>query len=247
VFLAPRDGTAALAAAVAARVAATADVRLATPVHALEPMGAGWSVDGEQFDAVVLAVPAWVAAPLLDPIAPAASSTLAQAPYSSVAMLTLVVDRRAFAPGAAPAGSGVLVPKPQQRHVTAVSFGSQKWAHWQVPGREVLRVSVGRDGDEHALEYDDATLTRAVLADLVDIVGLRGDPEEMRITRWPRSFPQYRPGHLDRIATAEADVARATPGVALAGAALRGLGIPACIGSGQRAAATVAAHLGVAL
>ncbi len=242
VFLTPLGGTAELAAAIVSRLHGRVDIRTATAVTRLEPDRGRWSVDGERFDAAVAALPGWAAAPLLTGVCPPAAVTLAEVPYSSVAIVTLVVDQRAFPDGAAPVGTGVLVPKPQQRHVTAVSFGSQKWAHWHVPGREVLRVSVGRDGDEHALGYDDDTLLRGVLADLVDIIGLRGEPEEARITRWPRSFPQYRPGHLRRIDAAEAALAASAPGVALAGAALRGLGIPACIGSGQRAAAAVARH-----
>jgi len=243
VFLTPLGGTGEVAAAIVSRLQGRVDLRTGTSVACLEPDRGGWSVDGERFDGVVVALPGWAAAPLLTDVCPPAAVTLAEVPYSSVAIVTLVVDQRAFAAGGAPAGSGVLVPKPQQRHVSAVSFGSQKWVQWQVPGREVLRVSVGRDGDEHALGYDDDTLLRGVLADLVDIVGLRGEPDEARITRWPRSFPQYRPGHLQRIDAAEAALAASAPGVALAGAALRGLGIPACIGSGQRAAATVAGHL----
>ncbi len=241
VFATPLGGTAELVEAVAARLAPRVDVRLGTAVHAVEPSGGGWTVDGERFDAVVLAVPGWVAASLLERVVPAAARGLGAVPYASVAMVTLIVPTVAFAP--APAGSGVLVPEAEQRHITAVSFGSRKWAHWGRPGQEVLRVSVGRDGDEHAFDYDDDTLVRAVLADLADVAGLRGDPAAVRITRWPRSFPQYRPGHLDRIAAAEAALARDAPGLVLAGAALRGLGIPACVGSGRAAAQAVRAHL----
>jgi oxygen-dependent protoporphyrinogen oxidase len=58
------------------------------------------------------------------------------------------------------------------------------------------------------------------------------------VTRWNDAFPQYRVGHLDRVDTINAHLAP-FHGMALAGAAYRGVGIPACIGSGRTAARLV--------
>jgi oxygen-dependent protoporphyrinogen oxidase len=131
--------------------------------------------------------------------------------------------------------SGYLVPKPQQRLVTAVSFGSQKWAHWADPDRIILRVSLGRDGLP-VLHLSDEEL----LADLVDELkvhlGIDLQPAEVRVSRWPNAFPQYRPHHGATVAAAEGLL---PAGIALAGASYHGIGIPACIRSGQLAAAAV--------
>ena len=90
--------------------------------------------------------------------------------------------------------SGYLVPKPEQQLVTAASFGSQKWAHWQGTG-EIVRVSLGRDGlDIDGL--DDDRLVDAAVAELGTHLDIDVQPTATRITRWPHSFPQYRPGHL---------------------------------------------------
>ncbi|HSB87465.1 MAG TPA: FAD-dependent oxidoreductase, partial [Ilumatobacteraceae bacterium] len=131
--------------------------------------------------------------------------------------------------------SGYLVPKPQQRLVTAVSFGSQKWAHWAHPDHVVLRVSLGRDGLE-ALHLSDEELLAETLAELDARLGLANPPQAVRVSRWPQAFPQYRPHHGATIATLE----RSLPaGLVLAGASYHGIGIPACIHSGQQAAATL--------
>ena len=82
----------------------------------------------------------------------------------------------------------------------------------------------------------DADLVRRVLADLADMMALSGPPAEVRVSRWPASLPQYRPGHLERVAAIDDHLARDAPGVVVAGAALRGLGVPACIRQGQSAA-----------
>jgi oxygen-dependent protoporphyrinogen oxidase len=69
-----------------------------------------------------------------------------------------------------------------------------------------------------------------------------GPPGEALVTRWPLAFPQYAVGHRERVTAIEAAAGR-LPGLALAGAAFQGVGIPACIGNGRRAARTVLAAL----
>jgi oxygen-dependent protoporphyrinogen oxidase len=65
------------------------------------------------------------------------------------------------------------------------------------------------------------------------------------VTRWRHAFPQYRVGHLLRVAGIEAAVNR-LPAVAIAGAPYRGVGIPACIASGREAARDVRRSLDTA-
>jgi oxygen-dependent protoporphyrinogen oxidase len=119
--------------------------------------------------------------------------------------------------------------------VTAVSFGSQKWSHWAADGQQILRVSLGRDGLS-ALHLSDDELVRNALDELRRHLGIDAQPTALRVSRWPKAFPQYRPHHATTIAAAE----RTLPSsIALAGASYHGIGIPACIRSGQQAAETV--------
>jgi len=94
------------------------------------------------------------------------------------------------------------------------------------------------------VHLDDGELVDRLRRDLVTTMGLRDEPVEVRVVRWPRAFPQYPPGHRARVDAAVAQLADAAPTVALAGAALDGVGIPACIGSGRRAARSVVAAIG---
>jgi oxygen-dependent protoporphyrinogen oxidase len=137
-------------------------------------------------------------------------------------------------------GTGLLVPPVTGRLTKAATFVSRKWA-WvadAAPGREVLRFSVGRHGDDRGLDLDDAELTAVVLDEVRDVLGLRGAPLATAVTRWERSLPQYRVGHRTRVAEARRSL---PPGIAVAGAAWDGVGIPACIASGWDAADRVAA------
>jgi oxygen-dependent protoporphyrinogen oxidase len=99
-----------------------------------------------------------------------------------------------------------------------------------------LRVSAGRVDDRRAEPLTDGALTRALRDDLATTMGIEAMPSEVRLNRWPSSLPQYRVGHLDRLAAIEGDVARAGPGVIVTGAAFRGVGLPACIAQGRGAA-----------
>ncbi|MGZ4771674.1 MAG: protoporphyrinogen oxidase [Ilumatobacteraceae bacterium] len=232
VFYAPAAGMGAFVDAIYKSViAGGGDVRCDAPVTELATDGQKWRIDGEEFDDVVLACPARVAAGLLEQIDPSASSTLAAIPSAGVAMVTLTMPADQW-PQRLHGLSGYLIPKPQQRLVTAVSFGSQKWAHWASPDHVVLRVSLGRDGLP-ALHLSDHDLLAELHVELAVHLGLDAEPGDVRVSRWPNAFPQYRPHHVTAIAAVE----RSLPaGLAIAGASYHGIGIPACIRSGQHAA-----------
>jgi oxygen-dependent protoporphyrinogen oxidase len=198
------------------------EVRSSSPVMSLDRLDA---------DRVVLAVPAFAAAPLLQERAPAVAKTLADVDYSSVVLAAFAypdaaVDRPLDA-------SGFLVPRPEGLLMTACSWSSSKWSHLAGDGRFLLRVSAGRVGDDRAIGMSDEAVVRQLRDELALTMGVTGEPLEVAVHRWPRAFPQYAPGHLDRMAEVQRVL---PPDLALAGAMLGGVGIPACIGTGRAAA-----------
>lgn len=186
-------------------------------------------VDG--FAATVVTTPAPAAAAL---VSPDAAAELEAVEYASVALAVFVYPATALSRPLE--GTGFLVPAGEGTLLTACSFGSNKWPHWAAAGDVVLRASAGRWGDTRALALDDGELAERLHDELASAVGLTDVPRTMRVTRWLESFPQYRPGHLDRVTRAEAALARDLPTVFLAGAGYRGVGIAACISSGEAAA-----------
>jgi protoporphyrinogen oxidase len=184
--------------------------------------------------AVAVTTPAGPAAALVRPHSPRAATLLAAIPYASVVLVSLAVprdgvDRELDA-------SGYLVPRVEGRLLSACSWASSKWAHLGGEDTVWLRASAGRDGDDRAMAMGDDELTTRLLDDLADTMALRGRPTEVRISRWPDSLAQYRPGHLGRVDAIEVDLAEAAPGLAVAGAWGRGVGVPACIRAGRTAA-----------
>lgn len=225
-------------------------LHLGVSVEALAPRpGGGFRLEvGAQgrleADAVVLATPAHATAPLVAALGgglEAVAGDLAAIEWASVAMVSLAVDTAHVAHPLD--ASGYLVPTARRRTVTAASFASTKWSHLARPGRALLRVSAGHAGDDTPLTLSDEALTAAVCADLGDHIGLDGPPAAVRISRWHRALPQYRPGHLERARQWQQQVWATHPGLWLTGASFAGLGLPACIRQAHEAAGRVADHL----
>ncbi len=188
-------------------------------------------------DAVVLAIPAKRAARLLRAHASVAAGLLDTVDYASVAVVALGY-RPADVPTGALRGSGHLVPPREGRPVKAATYSSNKWA-WvrrSVDDLVVVRMSVGRFGEESDLQREDADLVRLASEDAADLLGLGGRPAAGAVFRWGGSLPQYRPGHPARAERVRSLLSTEVPRLVLAGAALDGVGIPSCIASARRAA-----------
>jgi oxygen-dependent protoporphyrinogen oxidase len=209
-----------------------------------QPVGQA-ALGGTEVDAVVLAVPAPVAAALLEPHDDEAAGLLGSITYASVALVTFRVPVDALVSPLM--GTGFLVPRRSAPPsggddawaVTAATYLSEKWPHLGAEGEVLLRASVGRYGDDRARSWSDDEMVARVWSELGLLMGLQGDPLESMVSRWPQAFPQYRVHHLMRTAGIEAAVAR-IGGIAVAGSAYRGVGIPACIASGRAAAQAIA-------
>ncbi|CAA9314532.1 MAG: Protoporphyrinogen IX oxidase, aerobic, HemY [uncultured Friedmanniella sp.] len=228
-----------------------ATLRAGTVVRTLRRRGQGWllgcgaGTETVEADAVVLAAPAGPAGRLLSDVVPTAA-TYAAVPYASVAVLTLVLR------GLQTDRSGVLVPPGELPTIKALTHSSVKWAWvgeqaelaWG-PGVTVVRVSVGRAGEASALQLPDDALLERTVAEARTLPGWAGvEVLHARLTRWGGALPQYRLGHRELVAGLRAGLA-ATPGLAVAGAALDGVGIAACLGSAALATTKIVDDLGL--
>jgi oxygen-dependent protoporphyrinogen oxidase len=233
------------------------DIKRGVPVRALERRERGWRLllgavpaahapeePALEVDAVVLAVPAPAARRLLDGVVPAASAAYARVEVASMAVVGL-----ALPPGTElPATSGVLIGI-NERHADgtpfaakAFTFSARKWTHVGEAEHVLVRGSVGRHGEAATLQVEDAELIRRVRADLAELTGITVSPVDSVVSRWGGGLPQYGVGHLDLVDEIERAVAD-IPGLAVAGATLHGVGVPACIATADQAAAKIAADL----
>jgi len=212
-------------------------IRVSTPVSVLRKTEDGWTVEAggvtENYDAVIVASPAWAAGVLLGGVDAALSEDLGAIPYSSSITVNLVYDEAQL--GELPDGFGFLVPASEGRSMLACTFVHRKFLGRTPCGKAVLRAFLGGMKNEALLTEPDDVLVATVRRELNEILGITAEPEFQQVSRWRRAMAQYAVGHQERTRRIAAHVA-ALPGLRLVGNAYDGIGIPDCIRLGRAAA-----------
>ena len=246
-FMSFKAGMAALVTELVSRLGET-KIYLKTAVTQIEKNDQGyrltWQQDEQthtlQATAVILTVPAYVLGSLLTNFDAALAQPLSEIPYASTALVNLVFDEVNLPIRLD--GYGYVIPRIEEREALACTWTSRKWAGRAPEGKLILRLYIGRYGEPDATLLTDETLLAIAQAEIKQTLKVTAVPCFYRVHRWSRGMPQYTMGHLDRLAQIEKRLAH-HPGLFLAGAAYRGVGIPDCIHSGEMAAAGVMALL----
>ncbi|MCX7623653.1 MAG: protoporphyrinogen oxidase [Thermomicrobium sp.] len=244
-FVTLRKGMERLVEALAASLRRT-EVRLGTVAVAIVHRGGVYRIltsDGTalEVDGAVVATPAAAAADLLEPLFPDEVVWFRSLPYASSAAVTLVYRREDLERVAR--GRGFLVPARERRPISAVTWVTNKFPERAPEDLAVARVFFrsGRHGyrDEAVPE----ALVAAALQELRVLTGCAAAPLHAVVSRHDRALPQYPVGHRRQVERLRSALAR-WPGLAVAGAAFDGVGVPDCIVSGWRAARAVLDGLG---
>ncbi len=182
---------------------------------------------------LISATPSFVAAQLLDDLAPELATLLAEIPYTTLATVPLAyrvsqVARRLD-------GFGFLAPRGQGLRTLGSIWNSSLFARRAPDGFVLTNNFIGGETDREAVNLSDEELIRIVHSDLQTVLGITGEPHRLPITRWQRAIPQYNLGHAARIATIEAALARRT-GLQLAGNYLHGVALGDCLKQGKEIA-----------
>jgi oxygen-dependent protoporphyrinogen oxidase len=242
-FTSLQDGMQQMVDAVAARLDPES-IRLRTHVLRVYPedSSSSWRVSvemngEERFDAVLIATPANVAGALLDGVDRGLARNLLDITYSSSVTVTFgyYIDQLATLPP----GFGFLVPRSEGTRMLACTFVHNKFPHRAPEGKGILRCFLGGARDEAVLGLTDDEMLETVHRELKDILKLDARPIFARVYRWRGAMAQYEPGHIARVERIEKRVAE-IPGLALAGNAYHGIGVPDCIRSGMEAANSLA-------
>jgi oxygen-dependent protoporphyrinogen oxidase len=245
-FSSLRDGMQQLVDAVAAYLP-NDRLRTGATVERIERTQTGWDVTGdgrtEIFDGVVIATPAHAAGKLLGETDAALADELQSISYSSSVTVAATYKRSDLAQ--MPPGFGFLVPKTEGRRVRALTFVHNKFPHRAPPDKGILRVFLGGLSDEGVLQLSDDEILATVQRELREILHLEAAPRTQRVYRWNKSMAQYGPGHLERVKRIRQSVS-SLRGLALAGNAYQGIGVPDCIASGLIAANSLLDYLQLA-
>jgi oxygen-dependent protoporphyrinogen oxidase len=187
--------------------------------------------------AVILAVPAFVAADLLKPIDDELSAAAGSIRYLSTATVVFAFPRGAIAHDLL--GTGFVVPAAERISITAAAWISSKWAQRAPEGYALVRAFLGGARDPDILAKTDQQLIDTALGDLTKILGIGEPPILTRVYRWRKSSPQQEVGHTDLMKRIDARLAT-HPGLFITAAGFRGVGIPDCIADARATAGQAA-------
>jgi oxygen-dependent protoporphyrinogen oxidase len=231
--------------ALVARIPVVAQ-RLSAGVETVRRESAKWLVirpgRTEEFDAVILATPTYTAAQLLAHEEAEVAAELNAIRYSSSVTVILSYDQAVRA--ALPAGFGVLVPRTENRRIRAATFVHNKFPGRAPEDRALIRCFLGGTQDEEILERSEDEIRAIVRRELREILGIGAEPLLVRVFKWKQAMAQYGVGHAARVERIRGLVA-GMPGLALAGNAYGGIGVPDCVREGSDAAARILQHLGL--
>jgi oxygen-dependent protoporphyrinogen oxidase len=187
-------------------------------------------------DAVILATPAHQSARLVTDLDPRLADELRGIPYASSATVSLAYRNDQIS--RALDGFGFVVPLVEARAIVACTYSSMKYPGRAPEGHVLVRCFVGGAMQQSLFEQDDDTMVASVRRELRELLGITSEPLLTRIHRHAQAMPQYRVGHLDRMNRIDVCLTQ-HPGLAVAGNAYRGVGIPDCVHTGEMAAEQV--------
>ena len=218
-----------------------ARVRTGCPVAGLDRAGARYVLDlgpggTEEADRVILAIPAFAQATVLQELEPALSEPLNGIAYPPLSVVCF--GYRAGQPGPYPGGFGFLVPSRERRSILGTVVDSNVFPGRAPEGCVLLRSMLGGARNPALAELPDEALIDAAATDLKDIVGLKSEPGFCRIFRHQRAIPQYTVGHGARLAAIDQALER-HPGLYLTGNAFRGVSLNDCVVNALKTAESV--------
>jgi protoporphyrinogen/coproporphyrinogen III oxidase len=214
-----------------------ASLRTNVSVQAIQREGESWVVSAglqsDEFDGVIVALPGPAAASTLRLASSELASELAAIQYSSSITVGLGYDRQVRR--SLPPGFGFLVPRSEGKRLLAATFVHNKFPHRAPEDRALLRCFFAGTNAENVWPLSDDQIIGIVRNELQQILSLRAEPQFARVYKWKGAMAQYGVGHLDRLERIER-LRLQLPGLALAGNAYRGIGVPDCVRSGRDAA-----------
>lgn len=127
--------------------------------------------------------------------------------------------------------------------ITSCTWNNRKWDNVAPEGYDLLRVYIGRVGDESIVELSDSEIEKIVIQDLQKAINLQSKPLFTVVARWKQSMPQYTVGHEIRLAELKKQFDEQFPQVQLIGSSYEGISVPDCVAQGKEAAKQVVKQL----
>lgn len=191
-------------------------------------------------DGIVIAAPAFAAAGIVSALDPKLAANLSAIPYSSTATVSLAYRQVDLVRPLD--GYGYVIPRREGRRALACTWTSTKFPHRAPNGYALIRVFIGRTGQD--IPWNATDLLALAREELALTLNIRAEPTLSRVFMWEKAMPQYNLGHPDLLKSINTAL-ECHPCLALAGNGYRGIGIPDCIHSGELAIQKILADMQV--
>ena len=206
-------------------------IRISTAVRDISRNGKRYQLqlennEVEESDVLILAAPAHAQAGMLQTVDSDLAGLLGEIPYPALSVCCLGYRKNQV--GQVLDGFGFLIPSKEQRAILGTIIDSNVF-----PGRApedsiLLRSMVGGARTPELALLPDEQLISKVRSDLQDILGLKAEPDFIRIFRHTRAIPQYLVGHAARLKAIDEKLQR-HPGLVLTGNAFKGVSLNDCV------------------
>ena len=143
---------------------------------------------------------------------------------SSCAIAIMAFDKSTF--DGELKGSGLLITRNTDTPLTACTILNQKWPQTTPDDKIVLRVFIGKPGNDVVEHLNDEELSELAVKEIQRIMSFSTQPEWVRINRLIHCMPQYNVGHRAGITAVRKHVAENYPNLHLIGTPFDGIGIP---------------------
>ncbi len=223
------------------RLSKNLDVRCGVSDISLDAdLRVAWGREANRPKALVLAVPAYVAANLTRPLSAPLADLLAGATYAPMVVVAMSLDERQLSRPLD--GFGFLVPRSEKLHILGTLFSSSLFPGRAPPGRALLTSFIGGALEPEVSGWSDDRIRDTVNSELRHVLSLSADLEEVAMFRWKRAIPQYGLGHR-RWAEGVSSVAAQVSGLFLTGSYFDGVSVPGSMERGRRSATQVIEYI----
>ncbi len=214
-------------------------------VQKLTPKQGGFLIELEdgstqEAELVVTALPAYALAGLVAEQAPQATELLNEIPYAAMNVICFGYEKSAIEHDLN--GFGYLIPRAEGCSTLGTLWDSSIF-NWRAPeGKVLLRSMMGGATNPQAINLSDNDVIAKTKHDLQQIMGIRSEPEFIRIFRHPEAIPQYTRGHAARV-TGIMEKLGHLPDLLVTGNAFSGVSLNDCINAANKTAETLIGNI----
>ncbi|OGW24458.1 MAG: protoporphyrinogen oxidase [Nitrospirae bacterium GWC2_42_7] len=191
--------------------------------------------DGSNIEAdiVTIASPAYSASEMLRSLDKRLSGIIAEIPYPSLSVVCFGYTKETF--NFPLDGFGFLIPSREKRRILGNLWDSSIFPNRAPEGHVLLRSMIGGARASELAMENDSRLSDIVKEEAEKIMGIKSEPDLIRIYRHEKAIPQYTPGHPERLRNIDSLLMK-HKNLFLTGNAYRGIGVNDCIENSYRLA-----------